>query len=333
MKQKTFSIVFALLMSMVSNVALAYDVEIDGIYYNLNATDKTATVTKGSGYSDDMVIPQIVNYNNQTYTVTRIGSHAFYSRSSLTSITIPNSVTSIGLHAFSYCSSLTSITIPSSVTSIGDYAFYDCTSLTSITVDSGNTIFDSRGNCNAIIETASNTLLFGCMNTTIPSSVTSIGEWAFYDCTSLTSITIPNSVTCIGNSAFSGCAGLTRITIPSSVTSIGNCAFSGCANLTSVTSLIENPFPIDASVFYPTVYSQARLYVILGKKDVYAQTDGWNEFLNIKVIDPSGIGTVSRNGATPKEYYSLGGERMNGQQKGLNIIRMSDGTVRKVLSR
>ena len=171
------------------------------------------------------------------------------------------------------------------------------------------------------------------MNTTIPSSVTSIGEWAFYDCTSLTSITIPNSVTCIGNSAFSGCAGLTRITIPSSVTSIGNCAFSGCANLTSVTSLIENPFPIDASVFYPTVYLQARLYVILGKKDVYAQTDGWKEFLNIKEIDPSGIGTVSRNGATPKEYYSLGGERMNGQQKGLNIIRMSDGTVRKVLSR
>jgi hypothetical protein len=103
-----------------------------------------------------------------------------------------------------------------------------------------------------------------------------------------------------------------------------------------VTSLIENPFPIGVSVFessYNLIYSQATLYVPQGKKEVYAQTDGWKEFLNIKEIDPSGIGTVSRNGATPKEYYSLGGERMNGQQKGLNIIRMSDGTVRKVLSR
>lgn len=279
MKQKKFSVVIALLMNMVANVALAYDAEIDGIYYNLNATDKTATVTKGSGYSGDVVIPQIVNYNNQSYTVTSIGNSAFYC-----------------------CSSLTSITVPNSVTVFGDWAFYCCSSLTSIT---------------------------------IPNSVTSIGYQAFYGCSSLTNITIPNSVTSIEGHAF-GYSGLTSITISNSVTSIGERAFSYCNNLTSVTSLIENPFLLKESVFTSNnsiVYSQATLYVPQGKKEVYAQTDGWKKFLNIKEIDPSGIGTVSRNGATPKEYYSLGGERMNGQQKGLNIIRMSDGTVRKVLSR
>ena len=136
--------------------------------------------------------------------------------------------------AFSSCSGLTSITIPNSVTSIGVGAF-SCSGLTSIKVESGNTKYDSRDNCNAIIETASNTLLAGCQNTTIPNSVTSIGDCAFSSCSGLTSIIIPNSVTSIGGYAFTGCSGLTSITIPNSVTSIGNKAFSNCSGLTSVT--------------------------------------------------------------------------------------------------
>ena len=167
--------------------------------------------------------------------VTSIGRYAFANCSGLTSITIHNSVTSIGDYAFSSCSSLTSITIPNSVTSIGDYAFGGCSSLTSINVNSGNTVYDSRNNCNAIIETETNTLVQGCKTTIILDSVTSIGDRAFYNCSGLTSIEIPDSVTSIGDYAFDNCSGLTSITIPNSVTSIGNVAFNSCSSLTSVT--------------------------------------------------------------------------------------------------
>ena len=167
--------------------------------------------------------------------VTRIGESAFYNCTGLTSVTIPDSVTSIGDYAFEYCTRLTSVTIPDSVTSIGDWAFRDCTGLTSINISDKNTVYDSRNNCNAIIETATNTLIVGCKNTIIPSGVTSIGKSAFFSCKELTSITIPDSVTSIGVDAFSYCDSLTSVTIPDSMTSIGVDAFSYCDSLKNIT--------------------------------------------------------------------------------------------------
>ena len=179
--------------------------------------------------------------------VTSIGNSAFDRISNLTSITIPNSVTSIGSYAFFHCS-LTDITIPNSVTSIGESAFGGCLGLTSIVVESGNTVYDSRNNCNAIIITESNVLHTGCKNTIIPDGITSIGDYAFCMCGNLNSITIPNSVESIGEGAFYCCGLLEGITIPNSVITIESGAFEDCVRLTDIT--ISNSIEsIGANVF------------------------------------------------------------------------------------
>ena len=203
--------------------------------------------------------------------VTSIGDRAFESCTRLTSITIPNSVTSIGAWAFWNCTGLTSITIPNSVTSIGDWAFSSCTGLTSINVASDNNYYSSN---NGVLFDKKKTELIGYpegksqTSYTIPNSVTSIGDEAFYCCARLTSITIPNSVTSIGDWAFEYCTGLTSITIPNSVTSIGDWAFSGCRSLTSIT--------IPNSVTKPSIGDGA-FHGCRSLKDVYytGSKDEW----------------------------------------------------------
>ena len=253
---------------------------------NSNAIIETSSNTLISGCRNT-VIPN---------SVTSIGKRAF-NNCDLTSITIPESVTSIDEEAFYDCSGLTSITIPKSVTSIGVNAFKGCYGLRFISVEAGNSVYDSRENSNAIIETSSNTLICGCQNTVIPNSVTSIGKEAFSKCYNLTSITIPESVTSIGKEAFQGCSGLTSITIPESVTNIGELAFSNCTGLTSIT-ILNSVTSIEERAFYPcyqltsvtnlaiipqeinaeTFSVYGTLHVLPGCKAAYEAAENWKNF-------------------------------------------------------
>ena len=190
--------------------------------------------------------------------ITNIGNYAFVGCSNLTSIHIPSMVTTIGIGAFEGCSALTSMTIPSGVTAIGNGAFRGCSGLQTFVVEEGNAYYDSREHCNALIETATNTLLTGTAGTkipdgittiagfafngvtgltelTIPQSVTSIGNYAFYSCSDLASINLPDGINTIADNAFSCCTNLRSITIPSTVTTICQSAFQGCTSLTAIT--------------------------------------------------------------------------------------------------
>ncbi len=235
----------SLVLMMLPLLASADAIEIDGIYYNLylNGTVVTSNPNK---YTGNIVIPETINYNDVTYSVTRIDDGAFKDCSGLTSITIPNSVTGIGYYAFEGCTGLTSITIPNSVKSMGQYAFYRCSGLTSVTI--GN-------------------------------SVTSIGNDAFSHCSSLISITIPNSVTSIGDHAFYGCSSLTSVTIPNSVTSIGKNAFSGC-RLQNVVA--KNSMTDVSNVFSQGTFNHAILYIPVGKRWDFVYNASWYLFANMK---------------------------------------------------
>ena len=214
--------------------------------------------------------------------VTSIGDCAFYGCSGLTELTLPNSVRSIGDGAFSGCSGLTELTLPNSVTRIGDCAFYGCTGLTElilpnsvssigdiaftycsglekITIESGNSCYDSRDNCNSIIDTEFNTLIVGCKNSVIPNSVTSIGYYAFY-----------------------GCSGLTELTLPDSVASIGDGAFICCSDLSKITSLAEIPPVCGSGVFDRVNKTNCELIVPVISVTAYKQAEVWNEFSNIR---------------------------------------------------
>ena len=291
MKTKLFTLLLAVVASVGTMFAWDYErVQIDDLYYNLDATTKTAEVTyqlqwDANNYSGltTAIIPASVTYNSVIYSVKSIGGYAFYE-----------------------CTGLTSVTIPNSVTSIGDRAFEGCTGLTSIIVESGNTIYDSRQNCNAIIETATNTLIVGSANTVIPDNVTSIGDFAVYGCGLTGELVIPNSVTSIGREAFSCCSGLTSVTIGNSVTSIVNQAFYHCTGLTSVTIEAETPPTLGYQTF--GWGTNCPFYVPCGTLDTYKTA--WSDYASrIKYAPlPYKISTQAENGSisiTSMENYTI----------------------------
>ena len=251
--------------------------------------------------------------------------------------TFPNSVKSIAGSAFNYLD-ITSFNLPKTVTKIEGSPVYRCPELTSIVVEEGNAMYDSRNDCNAIIETNSNKLIAGCKNTVIPNSVTGIGNLAFSGCTNLESIVIPNSVTTIGSSAFSGCTKLESIVIPNSVTMIHYGTFEGCINLKSVT-LGDKVTRIDMNAFGclgddacsalasvtiltktpPTIYSYSidymdtfttygTLHVLPGCKAAYEAVDGWNKFTIVEdALDPAITDNVLKDGTPYNNNSQLNG--------------------------
>ena len=192
-------------------------------------------------------------------TVIHIGVSAFFGCSKLSEISLPASLERIDDLAFAGCRSLTSLTLPASTTDIWGRPFEGCFGLASIAVEEGNPVYDSRNNCNAIIRSCDNTLLFGCKNTEIPDSVTSIGDYAFSGYSELTSITIPNGVTSIGDYAFRYCSGLTSITIPANVTSLGDISLGGCTSLKTV-----KVYPVVPPYLGTGFYDETKIYVPSG---------------------------------------------------------------------
>ena len=179
-------------------------------------------------------------------------------------------------NAFNDCIYLNSIVIPAGVTNIEGSAFPNCSALQNISVDAGNSVYDSRNNCNAIIKTATNKLVVGCEATQIPDGITTIGNAAFWGRWGMQKMNIPQTVTTIERSAFSWCVSLNSITLPASVNTIEDEAFSNCGNLTSVYCDIETPPAITENVF--TNRANATLYVPAGSKTAYEAADYWKEF-------------------------------------------------------
>ena len=338
--------------------------EMAGRDYDMNITDGKLSILD---LSDAKIVEGGSDYWEGSYTSNdNLGDHAFYGCNGLTSLTIPSSVTSIGYRAFFRCTGLTSLTIPSSITSIGVYAFSNCTGLTSLSIPSSVTSIGASAfsNCSGLtsltipssVTSIGHCAFEGCSGLTslsIPSSVTSIGysafqgcsgltslsipssvtsiDWGtFYGCSGLTSLSIPSSVTSIGKNAFNGCSGLASLSIPSSVTSIGDYAFEGCSGLTSIYAYPEKLPKLGTGVFYRCDAKNCTVYVPIGTFGDYWLSE-FGYFENIVEFDATGIDKVTTStDAKELSRYSVNGQRLSAPAKGLNIVKYSDGSVKKV---
>ena len=305
----------------------------DGMLSVLDLSD--AKIVEGGGY----------NINGFYYPTSndKIGDNAFCDCSGLTSLTLPSGVTEIGNAAFEGCSGLASLTLPSGVIKIGDNAFCDCSGLTSLTLPSdvteiGNAAFEGCSGLASLTLPSGVTKIgysaflrcSGLTSLTLPSGVTEIGNAAFEGCSGLTSLTLPSGVTKIGNAAFEGCSGLTSLTLPSGVAKIGDYAFHGCSGLTSIYVYAEKLPNMGNDVFEGCDAKKCTVYVPKGTYYDYWLSE-FGYFENIVEFDPTGINNViTSNDAKELSRYSVNGQRLSAPTKGLNIVKYSDGSVKKV---
>ena len=276
--------------------------------------------------------------------ITSIDGYAFYSCSGLMSLTLPTGITSIGEYAFEGCSGLTSLTLPAGITSIGEYAFEGCSGLTSLTLPASITSISNGAfmGCSGLtsltlhagitsIGISAFAYCSGLTSLTLPAGITSISNGAFKGCSGLTSLTLPAGITSIGDVAFSGCSGLTSLILPASITSIGSYAFSSCSGLTSIYVYPDIVPKMGSDVFYDVDKKNCTLYVPQGTKQDYFLADVWGDFENIVEYDPTGIDkTTTSTDVEEVSRYSVNGQRLVGPTKGLNIVKYSDGSVKKV---
>ena len=257
---------------------------------------------------------------NLPSSITKIDPSAFWGCSGLTSLNLPSSITKIGMNAFEGCSGLTSLTLPAGITEIGRNTFWGCSGLTSLTLPAGITEIGYSAFC-------------GCSGLTslnLPSSITEIGSIAFYGCSGLTSLNLPVGITEIGHDTFYGCSGLTSINLPAGITSIGESAFGECSGLTSIYVYAEKVPGIGSDAFKGCDAKKCILYVPKGTYDDYWLSD-FRYFENIVEFDATGIDkTTTSTDVEEVSRYSVNGQRLVGPTKGLNIVKYSDGSVKKV---
>ncbi len=294
-------------------------------------------------------------YNNYFTKDNEIGYMTFSNSDVLTSVTLPSGLTSIGKRAFEKCWNLASVTFPSTLVTIGGSAFSECPNLASVTFQSGLTsigssaFFACRSLTNvtfpsSLTEIGNNAFnMCGFKTLTLPSGLTKIGKEAFADCIRLKSLTLSPSLTSIGVEAFGGLGNLRTLTIPSGLTSIDSLkkyddefeeSYLGIFVAPSMESVYVGwQIPIPAGDFFKGCdISKCTLYVPLGTKQAYAETEVWRDYGEIKEYDVSGVDKVD-NHSEAKEVsrYSLDGQRLSVPVKGLNIVRYSDGSIKKVV--
>ncbi len=338
--------------------SLSFAFTVENLTYSVSGAGATVTGLSDSSYEGDILIPKTVEYEGVTLLVLAVAESAFYGSPNLTGVTIPSTVTKIGDKAFMNCENLKTVILEDGEDNLetgysyvlyGDYwtafkdspietlylgrqlSYYDVFSpfrdnpaLSAVTISDNVTSIGIRlfNGCTGLTEV------------TIPESVTSIGSYAFYQCTGLTDVTIPNSVTSIGSVTFRECTGLTSVIIPNSVTEIGFNAFYGDTALESIVSLNPEPPTCSSSgngVFYKVDKSSCTLYVPIGSKEKYSAAYAWEDFLNIVEIDTSPVADITTDcSAEATGYYTTDGRKILQPQRGINIIRYSDGTAKKV---